>query len=122
MPAGGDELEDKNEEFAFVINDVTLETNKNVGIAVGESHRMLEHTCRYLIQFVMKAETGRACELKLDNMQQKIMKLLDENQDITGTVDESIVERVTVLRPTQIQGKTKQGRIITLKAVITTGE
>ena len=119
---GGDPLEDKQRNYAFVTNNVTLESNRVVGTeADAGNNKAIEHTMRYDIHVVIFGEQGRDAEKNLDTIQKGILELLEADQDIGGTVDGSFPERVIVLRPNLTLGKAKQGRIITIKAVKTTG-
>ena len=120
-PLGGDPFEDKDRNYAFVVNNVTLESNKRVGSTTADEHNAIEHTIRYDVHFIMHGEQGRDCEKNLDTMQKAIMEVLEEDQDLGATVDGSFPERVVVLRPETSLGKSKQGRIITIKAIKTTG-
>jgi len=121
-PLGGDPFEDKNRNFAFVVSNTILESNRVMGAIVSDAIKVIEHTCRYDIHFVMHGEQGRDCEKNLDTMQKAMMEVFEEGQDLGATVDQSYPERVIVLRPEETHGKTKQGRIITIKAIITTGD
>ncbi len=119
---GGDPLEDKDRNFAFVTNNTTLETNRVVGTETDAgANKAIEHTMRYDIHFVMYGETGRDAEVNLDAIQKAMMEVLEEDPDIGGTVDDSYPERVTVLKPELTQGRARAGRIITLRCVKTTG-
>ncbi len=119
---GGDPLEDKQRNYAFVTNNITLETNRVVGTETDAGdNKAIEHIIRYDIHVVVFGEQGRDAEKNLDAIQKAIMELLEADQDINGKVDESYPERVTVLRPNLTLGKAKQGRIITLRCIKTTG-
>ena len=118
---GGDPLEDKQRNYAFVTNNTTLESNRVQGAVIANAHRVIEHTIRYDIHVVIFGEQGRDAEKNLDTIQKGILELLEVDMDLGGTVDESFPERVTVLRPNLTLGKAKQGRIITIKAIKTTG-
>ncbi len=121
-PLGGDPLEDKDRNYIFVTNNTTLESNKVVGTesSAGDD-KAIEHIIRYDIHLVMFGEQGRDAEKNLDTMQKAVMEVLEEDVDLAGNVDDSFPERVTVLRPNLTLGKAKQGRIITIKAIKTTG-
>ncbi len=118
---GGDPLEDKQRNYAFVTNNVTLETNRLLGTTISDEPSLIEHIVRYDIYVVIFGEQGRDAEKNLDTIQKAVLELLEADQDLGGTVDESFPERVIVLKPDATLGKAKQGRIITIRCVVTTG-
>jgi len=119
---GGDPLEDQQRNYAFVANNNTLESSRVVGTEVNAgNNKALEHIMRYDIHVVMFGEQGRDAEKNQDTMQKAIYEVLEEDPDIGNTVDESYPERTIILRPDQTLGKAKQGRIITLRCIKTTG-
>ena len=121
-PHGGDPLQDTSANFAFVTNENLTEELKPAGAVVSNAMKAIMHTIRYQIVFVMQDETPRKTEVIMDTIQQGIMELLEADHDLGGTVHDSYPERVETMIPEKTAGRTKQGRKITLRCTVITGD
>ena len=111
----------------WVTNDVIIDGQKR-GPTQSNAPLTTEHTLRFRIILIDDAKDGPKTEEKLDDFVKLINEDITENYDLrqpagaesTSVADSCVVEQVSELNPA-FTGLFRSGRVIKLKAVVTTG-
>jgi len=112
----------------WVTNDVIIDDIKRRTSTQSNAPLTTEHTLRFRIILIDDAKDGPKAEEKLDDFVKLINEDITENYDLrqpggaesTSVSDSCVVEQVSELNPA-FTGLFRSGRVIKLKAVVTTG-
>lgn len=112
----------------WVTNDTVIDEVRVRNSTESNAPKTTEHTLGLKIILLAEEKDGFDVEEVLDDFVKLITEEITENYDLrdpggaenTSVVDSCIVKRVMELSPA-MAGRARQGRIITLKAVVTTG-
>lgn len=118
----GNELSDKMPPYAYITNsDAQFESITPVGSITSGTLNGLVHTFHYDIVVVVNSNDARAAESELDDYQQTILETLEDDHDLSTSVDSSHPISIRKLRVTpQDEGRGFKGRVITIRCTKTT--
>ena len=112
----------------WVTNDSEIDTLEQINSVESNAVNMTKHTIGLKIIILAKEKDGFFVEEQLDDFTKLVNEIITANYDLrdpggaeaTSVVDSCIVKRVTELSP-QMTGRGRQGRVISLKCIATTG-
>jgi len=111
----------------WITNDSIIDTVRQRTAVQSNAPKTLEHTLRFKIILLEDAKDGPKAEEILDDFVKLINEDITENYDLrdpgglesTSVADSCVIEQVSEL--SNLAGLAKAGRIIKLKAIVTTG-
>ncbi|MCH9657214.1 hypothetical protein K0U27_00730 [archaeon] len=114
--------------FAYITQGNPIRISVPTGIVSANERKALKHTIRYAIGFVVQGKDSEEAERIQDGIEKLLFELFNENEQLTDPssgndplVDFSLTESVNELNFSALKGADKQGRILVLKCVVTTG-
>lgn len=112
----------------WVTNDNIIDDIRRKNVVQANAPKTLEHTMHFRIILIDDAKDGPKTEEKLDDFVKLINETITENYDLRdpgGAEGTSVVDNCTVIQVTELSpslaGKDRSGRVIRLRAVVTTG-
>ena len=112
----------------WVTNEPVIDVLEQTNSSTGTTVKVTKHTIGLRIILLSQEKTGFFVEEVLDDFVKLINEIIEISYDLrdpggaenTSLADSCKITRVTEISP-QMTGKGRQGRIISLKCVVTTG-
>ena len=115
-----DSLKETTLPIIFVTHEDQIDSMVRTTGIVSNAITTMTHTIRFKIILLAEEKDGHDVEEVLDDFMKLILQDIEEDVNLNGNVDLCVPERLYNLSASQI-GFARQGRVITLKCLKTTG-